>query len=394
MDLTPHWDNLSMLVYITMGIFGALCIRSVNRRSGAEKCRIISKTGFFYIAWFAVWIVFAVFRYVGSWIGGGDASSYIRYFEVCQNPGAYSFAQHVDVLYRLLNLLIRQFTNDYHVLFFVIYGIIVLSYIKFVEEFRFSRMSYIPLILIVYIYIRGFTSIRTNLGAACILFSIVFLHKKRTIVSIVFAVISGFFQVASFIYAFFILFYVIFKKRRLSIRSCIIWIVIASVVGKIGQYIIANYEIPLLSHGAYKWYATNKLSGTSFFSNFWKIAFSQMLLGVVLAVLWKLLDKDVDSRTKEDGEKIEFIKMICIYDIILIPVTYILGIWRGYEYLYIARLMLWSALIPVVAKKLNERSKKVFYAGVLVAFIGWMIFRQYNTWEDSGLMPYVFEPFL
>ena len=119
-----------------------------------------------------------------------------------------------------------------------------------------------------------------------------------------------------------------------------------------------------------------------------------MLLGAALAYLWDPLKKDITDRADRDAERISFIKLICAYDLILIPVTYILGIWRGYEYLYIPRLMLWAELIPLFKKRISFHSKTAYDALLLVMFVAWMVFRQYNTWEDSGLMPYVFEPLL
>ncbi len=110
-----------------------------------------------------------------------------------------------------------------------------------------------------------------------------------------------------------------------------------------------------------------------------------------MVIMWKPLKNDIISRIDSDGEKIDFIRILCTYDIILIPVTYILGVWRGYEYLYIARLMLWAEIIMLIKKRLPT-GKRMFSIMVFVVFVGWMVFRQYNTWEDSGLMPYIFEP--
>ena len=392
MKISPHWDWLSMMLYIIMGIIGAMAVRNVNKKNGIHRCTYQKKSYYSYVIWGIIWVVFASFRYVASQIGGMDASAYIQYFDVCLKPGDYWYAEHMDLLYRILNKAIRTITSDYHLLFFVVYGIIVYSYIVFVEEFRFPRMSYIPLILMAYIYIRGFTSIRTNLGASCVLISIVYLHRNKNGRAIIFAIASALFQVTSLIYAGFLPFYFFYKKKNVKMRTCIIWIAAAAVVGRIGQYIIANFNIPFLSHGSYRWYAVYSQQGQTFFTNFWKIAFSQMLLGFALAYLWRPLRKDIFIRYEKDGEKIEFIKLLVIYDIILIPVTYVLGIWRGYEYLYIARLMLWAELIPLLKRRIAASSKFFYNVVIFVVFIGWMIFRQYNTWEDSGLMPYVFEP--
>ena len=394
MKIYPHWDVASMLIYILMGIIGATAINIVNKYCADSKCSVRNRCFLAYMAWGLIWTCFAAFRYVAKYIGGMDALAYIKYFEVCLAPGDYWYADHVGALYRLVNKAVRVWTSDYHVMFIFIYGFIVVSYIVFVEEFRFSKMNCIPLILIVYLYIRGFCTIRTNLGAACVLLSLVFLHRKNWFISILFAAASVLFQVASLIYAGFLPFFFFYKKKCVKLYTCIFWIMAAAAVGRIGQYVIANYDLPFLSHGAYRWYAVYSQQGQTFFTNFWKIAFSQMLLGAALAYLWDPLKKDITDRADRDAERISFIKLICAYDLILIPVTYILGIWRGYEYLYIPRLMLWAELIPLFKKRISFHSKTAYDALLLVMFVAWMVFRQYNTWEDSGLMPYVFEPLL
>lgn len=389
--ITPHWDAFSMLVYILMGIIGALCIKKSNTSELSIPANR-KKTNWPYIIWFLSWEVFAVFRYVSYPLGGIDATAYIQYFEVCKNPMGFAFAQHVDLMYKVINIIVRTFTDDYHFLFFIIYGFIIISYMLFVDELKFRHMKYAPMIILVYIYIRGFNTIRTNLGAACVLLAIVFYHRGNKIKAIIFAILSFFFQVASIIYAGFIAFCYLYQKKKMKPFKIVILTFMAAAVARFAQYIIANVEIPFLSHGSYRWYAVYSQDGTTFFTSYWKIAFPQLILAVVLVVLWKDLNNDIKKRQTVDGERIYYLKLLCLYDIILIPVTYVLNIWRGYEYLYIARIMLWCEIIPLICRKFDKSLKKVLNIMFIIVFIAWMIFRQYNTWEDSGLMPYIFEP--
>ena len=387
MNATPHWDWLSMLLYIIIGVIGAVCIQNVNKRCILKICKLSSKSSYAYIVWFVIWVAFATWRYIGSHIGGMDAPAYIQYFDVCLNPKGYWFADHVDLLYRVVNKIIRIFTDDYHVLFIVLYGFILISYIVFVENFRFSHMNVAPLILIVYIYTRSFNTLRTSLGIGCVLLSYVYLRKNKNGKAIIFAIASTLFQIASLIYAGFLLFYYLYKKRNVRIEKWIAWILLAAIVGRIGQYIISNYDIPFLSHGAYRWYAVYSQAGQTFFSNYWKISFTQIILGIVMVLMWKPLKREIGSRVPEERNRLEFLRLICIYDIILIPVTYILNIWRGYEYLYIARLLMWAELIPLISRRVSYNGRMVIKIGSVLFFIGWLIFRMYNTWEHSRLMP-------
>ena len=390
MSLTLAWSTPTMVLYTVMGFVGAFCIKknsaSLKYEKLSKKCICTPN-----ILWFVIWEVFAVCRLVRYPIGGADATSYAQFFVNCFHPVGEWETNHIDIMYKLLNQCVRLFTDDYHVMFFVVYAIILISYIVFIEEFRIYEMSCIPFIILVYIYIRGFSSIRTNLGVACILFSLVAMHRKRVKTAFVFAIISGMFQVASLLYALMILCYYLNKKKKVKIQYCIVGLFIATFVAKLAQYVILNYQIPFLNNGSYRWYATTS-TGESFFNNYWKIAFPQIAIAVVYFIMYKKLQRAKQIMKSDDRDKIEFMEWMIVFDILTIPVTFILGIWRGYEYLYIARLMMWAYLIPIMIRCFTNESRKYVITFFLFLFVGWMIFRQYNTWEDSCLMPYIFEP--
>lgn len=84
---------------------------------------------------------------------------------------------------------------------------------------------------------------------------------------------------------------------------------------------------------------------------------------------------------------------MCVYDFLMIPVNFILGIWRGYEYFYIPRLILWGIVLKSISYHLTLGSRKILRIVSLTLFIIWMIFRVYNTYEDSLLMPYILDIF-
>ena len=117
-----------------------------------------------------------------------------------------------------------------------------------------------------------------------------------------------------------------------------------------------------------------------------------MLLGALI-IMNKPIKNFSLKLSLAERKNIEFIKVICYFDLMLIPATYVLGIWRGYEYLYIFRLIMWGYIIDIICSKLTEKSRMLVKTIVLMAFVGWMVFRLYNTFEQSSLMPYIFEPF-
>lgn len=391
MSLSLAWSTPTMVLYTVMGFMGAFCIKknsaSLKYKELSKKCICTPN-----VLWFVVWEVFAVCRLVRYPIGGADATAYARFFVNCFHPVGEWETNHIDIMYRLLNQCVRVFTDDYHVIFFVVYAIIIISYIVFIEEFRIVEMSYIPFTILVYIYIRGFSSIRTNLGVACVLFALVAMHKKRTKTAAAFAIVSGLFQVASLLYASIILFYYLNKKKNVKTQYCVIGLFFASFVAKLGQYVIVNYQMPFLKNGAYSWYASTSV-GRSFFDSYWKIAFPQIIMAGIYFIMYRRLQRVKQRMDADDRDKVQFMEWVIVFDVLTIPITFVLGIWRGYEYLYIARLIMWAYLIPIIVKCFTKKSRKYVILGLFFMFVCWMIFRQYNTWEDSCLMPYIFEPF-
>ena len=144
--------------------------------------------------------------------------------------------------------------------------------------------------------------------------------------------------------------------------------------------------------GAYAYYATANMN-ISFFDNGWKIAFGQLLLLVLFLIFQSDISKTVANYTELNRKRYQYIYLMCIYDFLMIPVNHILGIWRGYEYFYLPRMILWGIVLRTIFYHFKPGSRGTLRIISLILFISWMIFRVYSTYEDSLLMPYVFEVF-
>lgn len=390
MDYVAYWDITTLIIYIFVGLVPVFAFVGIKKKRDIYRHNICNR---YYFVWYISWLIFAVGRHIEDGIGGSDAITYITYFDVCLDKNSsHIYALHNDFLYVVLNRIIRLITADYHVLFLVVYSIIILSYILILDEFYDPKRSIIPLTILVYIYIRGFTSIRSNLAVALILFSVYFLKKDRYIISLVFAVSSIFMHKASLIYATFFIVGIMYKKKKLNLKTMILFVGLSIIAFRLARQFILTHDIAFLDSGAYVYYLHESMT-TNFFKSYWKIAFSQLLLAGVLLIMNTPINKYFESMTFSERSNAEFIRLICYFDIILIPGTYITGIWRGYEYLYIFRLVMWGYIIDIVCSKFTLRSRKLIKILFLIVFVSWMTFRLYNTYEDSCLMPYIFELF-
>ena len=282
---------------------------------------------------------------------------------------------------------IRLVTLDYHVYFFVLYGAIIVAYAIFINELTPTNICYEPMVLVFFVYLRGYTSLRTNLSVAFFMLSILYLYKKKYVKMVVYGILCLGMHIATFLYVPFFAFYFLYKKKKLNLWQWVGLYGIVLVGAKLAQRIVMGATG---LRGAYSYYASSSLE-SSFFDNGWKIAFEQLLLMGLLIVFRKSIKRCTDDYSELNNKRYHFIYLLCAYDFLMIPVNFILGVWRGYEYLYIPRLIMWGILMQAISKHLDKKSKKIFRYTMLVAFMIWMIFRVNRTYEDSALMPYLLD---
>lgn len=356
--------------------------------------RIQPATCRYYVVWFVAWVVIAVFREIAYKIGGTDALNYIGFFNKCMHPNAESFYSHfyADICYRWVNQLSHIIFPDYHVFFFVTYGFFVLSFVYFCSYFITKRTNYAPFVLLFYLYLRSFSTIRSNFAISVLMIACVFLLKRKYVIAFAVAVVSVMFHKSSALFAMVVPFCWYFRNKIIPIKIAICLAAISIIAVPLLQTFAINIIVSQEIDGAYSSYI-NKSVGSSFWEAGWTIAFEQMLLGAFMLINYKRMKRDEKNNDTLDLSRIQTLWNICVFDILLIPINFGLHIWRGYEYFYVARLALWGYLIYIWLVRYNSRTKATLNPLLIMAFIAWMVFRVYNTWEPSGLMPYVFDLF-
>lgn len=385
--MRPYWDDLSMFLYLIMGIVSMLSLRFAlsNREKNDSRAKVYLSIGII------IWTVFASFRLVTTNIGGSDAITYIGYFDKCLSGAeVFPYSDHMDWLMGIVIKSIRLITSSHYIFFLIIYGFMAWSYYYFCYKYAPKKSSCVPYFLLFYLYLRSFNTIRSNFCISIILLGLIALLRMKKYKAFLITFSSVLIHKSGLIFAMVLPFLKIFEKRKLKIPFIIIFIVISSVIATFLQayFLIIFADVDL--GGAYQSYASGSLEGGGFFDNAWKIAFEQMALGVMMFLKIKRLRKRWSTFDETDKKKIDIIFLVCVFDFMLIPVNYIMSIWRGYEFFYAPRLIMWGELIAVSSKK-KSLIPRILY---LAIFIAWMVFRVEHTYEDSCLMPYIFEPFL
>lgn len=378
--INPYFDIFSLLLYVFIGIIGALFIKYSNLNKPLHVPFIRSGELLFYIYFIALFVGLAVSRKVGYNIGGTDALNYIEIFENAFSGGDRFEEQ--EQLFMLFNKIIRSFTANYKIYFLICYFIIVFAYIYFIKNFVHEKISYIPFILLIFPFLKSFNTLRTSLAIALFLIALVLLKKRKYLISYILVIATFFIHRMSILYILFIPFYLLFRRRFVKLQGfrLLIFFVFFIGIGYISARFIQQYVLAFqIVYSSTDLYYVSTSMGNSILQN-WPMMVPYVLLFIAYMFGYNKLDND--SAT-------DLLKILCAYDIIIMPVSLVLGMWRANEYLYLARIIMWGFLIKQYSNKFESHSRQTFYIVVFVAFLSWLIFRICSEWNEIGIMPYL-----
>lgn len=388
-----YWSWPSMFFFIILSLLTMYVFYGEKKNEGKLKAAANNHRGI-YILGFLL-LVFAVFRLVNNYTGGADARTYIFMFDHSNDPGwqTWDWFLHQDLAFRYFTKSVRFISSDHHVYFFFVYTLMIFAGLYFLRVFLPQRTSVIPVVLFIFLYWRGFSTIRSNSAVALMCIALVLLYKNKWKWAILLTVLSCLTHKMAIPYAMFLPFYWVFRRYNLRLWHVACLIALVYVVSRYTQqFFISEFAEHDLG-GSYVSYASNSLGG-SFFDNYWKIAFEQLFLATCMLLFNQKMKKEISHWDQTDASRIRFIWYVVVFDIICIPLSYVMGIWRSAEFFYLARIVMWNMIVYLAGKSFVGRTKIIYDTVCLLGFLAWMTFRFYSTWEDSQLMPYVFEPLM
>lgn len=390
-SLTSHWSLLSAMFYVALGVFAMGMIYRANYGKTFIDPSSYYKNKYL-LMWWLVWVLVAVCRFVNNNVGGADAVGYVSYFNECNSGMSTNWFVHVesDVGFKYFNKLIRFLFADYHVFFLLAYGFIAYAYIAFLKTFAPSRTNYVPYILSFYLFLVSFNTMRTSIATSLIALSCVMMFEKKWKLAYIVGFSSLFFHKVGLLYALCIPFCHFFFYRRLKVKTIVFLIIVMCLLARSFQSLFIQYADVNELNGAYDAYARKSLD-KSFGDGAWKIAFEQLALATMMLVQRKKIGR---GHNELDSYKLKIVWILCCFDFMLIPLNYILGIWRGYEFFYLARIVMWGECAYQFGKKMESRSRSALFCVLMIVFVAWMVFRIKAIWLDAKISPYVFEPFL
>lgn len=394
---TGQADVVTYLIYIFMGLFCWFSVK-VFLRTGA---RSVQKDGLLavgsredriehYLAaglFVLVLALFAALRKVGSDLGGSDAAAYEDYFK-----HATSFAYHRENPYNisepvffLYNFLFRKLTGNVRVFFFFTYAFIAASYLLFIRAYAKDTEVASPYLLLVFLYLKAFCTLRTSFSVACFLIALV-VFKKHKLLSTPLFFIPVFIHRMSLLYAILPIFYWFYRfvnkrttvlERFLVYASCLVCSVAGSIL--LREFILRFNVISGLDASYIE-----SSGGLSLLGRY-PMYFSFILLIILLRIYIPLSFSKQKSCALIDDD----LFFLFVFDVIVFPASLIFGMWRANEYLYVSRLALWSVSFPLLVNLSFGKYKRILYPLFSAAFVLWLGFRLFSEWEALKIMPYL-----
>lgn len=384
--IPPYWDNATFIFYYGIGIlcslmvgthFGNLSIGNSTHIKLKNSRRWDS-----YVPLIVILVVFACFRKVAFGIGGTDALSYEQDF-INVIHGFGIFEVH-DKLFGYYTLLIRYFTSEPFIYRLISYTIIALGFCYYIREMCPRHISCTPFILVAYLFICGFNTMRSTMAISFSLISFVGLLKKDRLLTWVFFALSCLFHRMMFVFLpVMLLFYPIYNfvgkcnKSQLLIVVTGLAIVFTFLARLIQKYVLL-FGLLDKEGSADAGYIANSLDTNILES--WPMFIQEIFLLFLMALNYK----------KYNSRKKNFALTLSCVDIVVTVPALILGIWRISQCLLIPTLILWGILIYDFCHKFNRDLRPIISFTFFLGFSFIFYVRIHALYESSSLMPYMF----
>ena len=377
------FDIYSLILYIAVALVGCICFQRANMSNITfYKLRMLNAT-LYYLLFVFVFVFIAVCRKVGNGIGGTDALGYIENFiHIFEYSSRF---QEQEQLFLYFNKLVRSFTDDYRVYFFICYSFIAFSYVYFLKNFYSPRASYIPLLLLIIPFLISFSSLRSSLAISLFLIGLVlFLVKQKRNWGILFIIATFWIHRMSILYIAFIPFYYIFRRCIVKLQGkSLFWFFLVFLAGGylfsklLQKYVLA---MQFFYSETDAWYLSSSLDMN--LMSRWPMMINYMLLLCAIFCLHKRIPST---------DRMNNLKILVSYDILAMLPSLIFGMWRANEYLYLARLAMWGVLIKIFLDYFKPILRLFLRVVIFILFLSWLVFRVYQDYADLSIMPYMFD---
>lgn len=373
------WDWPSFIFYIALACFICNSVRIyLNDCKDSLWIRhsifIIRKSELTYFTLFLVLTCVASFRQVEELIGGTDAIVYVESFYNANMvffdaDNWFSLQQQEPLMYIMQNI-IRLFTGNYHIYFFIIYGFMVFCYLYFIAKLKDANINSAPYMLLIIYYLHTFNTIRSSLAVAFVILAFIRLSQGKKKGYIALVIIASLIHYTALICLIFYA-YSLFANRNLfkNIQSQLLILLIGYGI----IFVLDVFFVGLLNSTKYAVYLdqSNSLIGQA---------------PIILLCILTIFYYD-ELRDKLKGKEI-FINCV-FFETLIIPFVTNYGFFRAHDYFALPLLFVWGNILKIVENKVPHKNKLLFNVCIFCIMLSWISFRLYKDWLPESIMPYI-----
>ena len=362
--ITSFWSWGTFLLYLFVGY----CVRFLCQ--AGEKRNIALHSNRFNIYYVISVVVLVILATIRNSSVGPDTQSYVDEY---LNASTVSFSweklltfSQGEIGFQCYLVFLRSISSSYRFLFFVTYTFIALSYVAYIKCFVSRETGYTFLPLFIFFYVGNMSGMRSAIGMAFIILSLILLSKNKYLMAIVITFVGFLFHYTIIINLVIILVSWILRKQSSYKKWKWILLLIISIV--LSLAFISSFR-GVLAETKYYYYSSVDSSEKSFLGS---------LVYVLLAALTMVFFKTFNTKPKTQYQMSIFWSFLLIY-----PAVYFVGAYRIPNYYCLPRLSLWSSSSNCI-----NRSRDIFIGCLLnVLVILYLLFR-FTKMSVNGAFEY------
>lgn len=372
-------DVLTILLYTALSVLNIFMFKlSVGYKEHHNKkyASIINGIIILYMT------VFAAGRYVSedSLIGGADAYAYIMRFENANEYFSkfefFGFLRlsNEEPFYTLLTVVIRILTDNYHIYFGVIYGIIISCFVYFVYNMYDKESNLLSLLLLTPYYIYSFNIMRTMLAAALCAVAVVKVKKNKWGKALLFSILAFFSHYSALIFILVIVGAFLYRRSQFKVNKYKL------LIGAICCNIVSFAMFSVIK---------NILLSTRY-SSYFLADLDYSVLGwiptIFLCVVTILFTRDF-----LEYNNVNYLILIAItMDFALMYIMVARAGWRMNDYFHLIRMFVLSEFCTVTEKRFEHGTSRMMAKIAVNVFIVILFVQFLFSLRADCVYPYVF----
>lgn len=381
-----EWKWTTYIFFVTVSFVSVILVRNaekfayINKADGIKKYK---KMGKIYLAFtYLLLIFFCVIRNIemyppyidGADIQTIDMKAYIYFFQNGLTAGwdwkkILTFNQWEPLFYSL-NLLIRAFTSNYRIYWFILYSFYIICILFFITHTFNYKMEYVVIPYFIVGLLYGMCALRSCMANAICLLAFYCLQKKKNIKFIFFVLVATLFHYTAILVLPLVVVVSIGNNLRyLEREKCtcllIIGIVCIVIMIPIGRYIISLTK--------YSVYLGNRMT----------------LMGQAPLVCCTLASLIFFNDIKRKYKRLRIYVYMVFYNFLLMPFIVEFDISRISDFFLFPRLLVWTMVVGCIRERCtDDNGKRIVSMGAFIIMMIWMLKIMYDM-KAYGIMPYL-----